>query len=178
MAFEASISPDDVLARVSAYGRDTAGALGLLAEDAGLGTRPALRNLMTDIDIATRLRPAGTYSPAARSPRPLPASSLRSCYRVARSVGTAAWTGRRRPTSSSWAQNRTRSSMTLSTTEAACIELATMVDLTDIGATVTHFDGVRALVISGYDRTTTWDGQAGRVHQEDTLRHSAWTPGT
>jgi hypothetical protein len=68
--------------------------------------------------------------------------------------------------------------MTLSTTEAACTEPATMVELTDIGATVTHVDGVRALVISGYDRTTTPDGQAWRVHPEDTLRHSAWTPGT
>lgn len=49
-------------------------------------------------------------------------------------------------------------------TEAACIELATTVGLSTISATVTAFDGVRALVISPYDRTTTPDGQVGRVH--------------
>jgi hypothetical protein len=111
---------------VSAYGRDTAGRPRSPGQDAGPRTRSALRNLMTDLDIAPGLRTAGTYCPAARSPRALPASCLRSCCSVARSTGTAAWTGRRRPTSSSWAQNRTRSSMTLSTNEATCLELATM----------------------------------------------------
>jgi hypothetical protein len=154
MAFEASISP------------------------AGLRTRSTLRDLMTDIDITKGCARRHLLPDRKESTPLLRGSSPRSCYSLARSAGAAAWTGRPRPTSSTWAQNRTRSAMTLSTTEAACTEPATMVELTDIGATVTHVDGVRALVISGYDRTTTPDGQAWRVHPEDTLRHSAWTPGT
>jgi len=55
-------------------------------------------------------------------------------------------------------------------TEAACIELARMVGLSTISANVTRFDGVRALVISRHDRTTTADGRVGRVHQEDTAQ--------
>jgi serine/threonine-protein kinase HipA len=55
-------------------------------------------------------------------------------------------------------------------TEAACIELAGMIGLSTISATVTTFDGVRALVISRYDRSPTPQGLVLRVHQEDTAQ--------
>jgi hypothetical protein len=47
---------------------------------------------------------------------------------------------------------------------------ATMVGLSTITAVVTHFEGVRALVISRYDRSITAGGQVERVHQEDTAQ--------
>ena len=55
-------------------------------------------------------------------------------------------------------------------TEAASIELARAVGLSTIHAEVMTFDGVRALVVSRYDRRPTESGGLERIHQEDSAQ--------
>lgn len=170
LAFEASLSPDDVFGMVSAYGRDTAGALVFLPDGAGPESRVGALEPMTNTDIATRLRAAGAYTPGRLESTSLaglqPKIVLqRSEDRWYRCLAGAPSTHiiKLGPEPDSVLGD-------VIDTEAACIELARMVGLSTISANVTRFDGVRALVISRYDRTTTADGRVGRVHQEDTAQ--------
>jgi serine/threonine-protein kinase HipA len=173
LAFEASITPDDVFGMVSAYGRDTAGALVFLPPGAGPENRVGALEPMTDTDIAARLRAAGTYTPGRLESTSLaglqPKIVLqRTNDRWHRCLDGAPSThiiklGTEPDAASSQLGD-------VIDTEAACIALATMVGLSTISAEVTHFEGVRALVISRYDRIITADGQVGRVHQEDTAQ--------
>lgn len=170
LAFEASLTPDDVFGMVSAYGRDTAGALVFLPEGAGPENRVGALEPMTDTDIATRLRAAGAFTPGRQESTSLaglqPKIVLQRTHeRWYRCLDGAPSTHiiKLGPEPDSVLSD-------VIDTEAACIELARMVGLSTISATVTHFDDVRALVISRYDRTTTLDGQVLRVHQEDTAQ--------
>jgi serine/threonine-protein kinase HipA len=170
LAFEASLLPDDVFGMVSAYGRDTAGALVFLPDGAGPEHRVGALEPMTDADIAARLRAAGTFTPGR-----LESTSLAGLQpKIVLQRGEQHWyrclDGA--PSTHIIKLGPEPDSILgdVIDTESACIELATMVGLSTISATVTSFDGVRALVISRYDRTTAPDGQVGRVHQEDTAQ--------
>jgi serine/threonine-protein kinase HipA len=170
LAFEASLTADDVFGMVSEYGRDTAGALVFLPDDAGPEDRVGALEPMTDADIATRLRAAGTYSPgrfesmsiAGLQPKIVLQRTQDRWYRCLYGA----------PSTHIIKLGPEPDSVLgdVIDTEAACIELARRLGLSTISATPTRFDGVRALVISRYDRTTTGDGQVRRVHQEDTAQ--------
>jgi serine/threonine-protein kinase HipA len=167
LAFEASLSPDDVFGMVSAYGRDTAGALVFLPAGEGPEDRVGAVEPMTDTDIAARLLAAGTYAPGR-----LESTSLAGLQPkiVLQRTGDGWHRCLEGAPSTHIVKLGPEPGSVLSDvidTEAACIELARMIGLSTISATVTTFDGVRALVISRYDRTSTPDGRIGRVHQED-----------
>jgi serine/threonine-protein kinase HipA len=170
LAFEASLSPDDVFGMVSAYGRDTAGALVFLPAGDGPEDRVGTLEPMTDNDIATRLLAAGTYAPGR-----LESTSLAGLQpKIVLQLTEAGWhrclDGA--PSTHIIKLGPEPGSVLgdVIDTEAACIELAAMIGLSTISATVTEFNGVRALVISRYDRTATPEGRVWRVHQEDTAQ--------
>ncbi|SFB04986.1 HipA domain-containing protein [Cellulomonas marina] len=52
-------------------------------------------------------------------------------------------------------------------TEAAALDLARRIGLTTVDAHVATFGGVRAIVVSRYDRIASSDGVTARLHQED-----------
>ena len=170
LAFEASITPDDVFGMVSAYGRDTAGALVLLPPGAGPENRVGVLEPMTDADIAARLRAAGTYTPGRLESTSLAGLQPKIVLQRTRDRWHRCLDGA--PSTHIIKLGPEPDSVLgdVIDTEAACIALATMVGLSTISAAVTHFDGVRALVISRYDRIITADGQVERVHQEDTAQ--------
>jgi serine/threonine-protein kinase HipA len=170
LAFEASLSPDDVFGMVSAYGRDTAGALVFLPAGEGPEDRVGTLEPVTDTDIATKLLAAGTYAPGR-----LESTSLAGLQpKIVLQHNEAGWhrclDGAPSTHIIKLGPEPDSVLRDVIDTEAACIELAGMVGLSTISATVTTFDGVRALVISRYDRSTTPDGRVLRVHQEDTAQ--------
>jgi serine/threonine-protein kinase HipA len=170
LAIEASITPDDVFGMVSAYGRDTAGALVFLPSGAGPENRVGALEPMTDTDIAARLRAAGTHTPGRLESTSLAGLQPKIVLQRTKDRWYRCLDG---APSTHIIKLGTEPDSALSDvidTEAACIALATMVGLSTISAAVTHFEGVRALVISRYDRIITADGQVERVHQEDTAQ--------
>jgi serine/threonine-protein kinase HipA len=170
LAFEASITPDDVFGMVSAYGRDTAGALVFLPPGAGPESRVGVLEPMTNADIAARLRAAGTYTPGRLESTSLAGLQPKIVLQRTRDRWYRCLQG---APSTHIIKLGTEPDAVLGDvidTEAACIALATLVGLSTISAEVTHFEGVRALVISRYDRIITADGQVRRVHQEDTAQ--------
>lgn len=170
LAFEASLTPDDVFGMVSAYGRDTAGALVFLPDGAGPENRVGALELMTDTDIAARLRAAGNYTPGRLESTSLAGLQPKIVLQRTQERWYRCLDGAPSTHIIKLGPEPDSALRDVIDTEAACIELARMVGLSTISATVTHFDAVRALVVSRYDRTTAPDGQVGRVHQEDTAQ--------
>lgn len=170
LAFEASLAPDDVFGMVSAYGRDTAGALVFLPAGAGPEDRVGALEPMTDTEIAARLRESGTYTPGRLESTSLAGLQPKIVLQRQQDRWHRCLDGAPSTHIIKLGPEPDSVLADVIDTEAACIELATMVGLSTISATVTHFDDVRALVISRYDRVTTPDGRIGRVHQEDTAQ--------
>lgn len=167
LAFEAGVASDDVFGMVAAYGRDTAGALVLLpghvASPEGIGRWEAT----TDAVITQRLRAAGRYaldglesnSLAGVQPKIVLRRDGSRWFRCLDGAPSTHIIKLGHPTNSPVAD--------VIDTEAASIELARSLGLSSVDAHVANFGGVRALVVSRYDRTIGVDGTVSRLHQED-----------
>ena len=165
LALDAGVDPEDPVAFLAVYGRDTAGALVLVPQ----GHNP---------------EPAGELSPVSDA-------QIAALLRAARSAGAVdqltSITGMETKivltrTSNGWASPVGRPPSThivklgrpadsaasdLIDTEAAALDLARRCGLTTVAAAITTFDGERALVVERYDRVRHADGTVSRVHQED-----------
>ncbi len=170
LAIDSAIDPDDTLAFLSAYGKDTAG--GLVFGEEG-GPDPSLSPRLVDVDddeIAALLRHAESRTaPTGRAG--LTSSSLAGMEpKIVLSRTATGWAKPMDGAASTHIVKLSRGADTetadLIDTEAAALHLARMVRLGTAEAAVEQFAGVRALVVSRYDRTTG-DGNIGRIHQED-----------
>ena len=172
LALDVGVDPEDTLGFLSHYGRDTAGAVVLApagsprpersghlehvgdeqisemlsrAEGWG-GPRGDRRDSLTSLaglepKITLALDPAGGW---ARCIDGAPSTHI---LKLSRPAGSAAHD--------------------VIDTEAASLDLARHLGLTDIEATVKTFGTRRCIVVSRYDRPVGPDGTIGRLHQED-----------
>lgn len=170
LAFEASLSPDDVFGLVSTYGRDTAGALVFLPDGVGPEDQVGTLEPVTDTDIATRLLAAGTHTPGRLESTSLAGLQPKIVLHRDQDRWYRCFEGA--PSTHIIKLGAEPDSLLADVidTEAACIDLARRIGLSTIDADVAHFEGVRALVVSRYDRMTTLEGQVRRIHQEDTAQ--------
>lgn len=170
-AMNAGCDPDDTFALLGRYGKDTAGALVLSADDAGdagLGRYVPL----TDEEVATALREADSGAPADPTHRGLTSISLAG---MVPKVGLhraidGTWHGCERGAPSTWilkvAHDPRSSAVDVVDTEAYALDIARRLGLAHHAAEVIEVAGVRALAVERYDRRIN-DGIVGRIHQED-----------
>lgn len=170
LAFEAGVTSDDIFGMVASYGRDTAGALVIVPADVASTDDLGRYEPTTDAAIAERLRAAGRYSPdglestslAGVQPKIVLRREGTQWFRCIDGAASTHIVKLGPPTDSGIAD--------ILDTEAASLELARIVGLGVVDAAVAEFDGVRALVVSRYDRTVSETGRVGRVHQEDSAQ--------
>ncbi|WP_028046575.1 type II toxin-antitoxin system HipA family toxin [Cellulomonas sp. URHE0023] len=169
MAAEHRIDPDDTLAMLAVYGKDTAGAVVLVDEGA---PDPATTGRLEPVDadeIAEMLTHAARHggggnrldsltSLAGMEPK---VALARTAHGWARVRGGA-------PSTHILKLSRPDGSATrdLIDTEAAALDLARRVGLTSVQAGVERFAHVRAIVVQRYDRVAD-GGAVRRIHQED-----------
>ena len=169
MAAEHRIDPDDTLAMLAVYGKDTAGAVVLVEEGA---PDPATTGRLEPVDadeIAAMLTHAAQHGGGGER-----LDSLTSLAGMEPKVALAR-------TPEGWARVRGGAPSThilklsrpdrsptrdLIDTEAAALDLARRVGLTSVRASIERFADVRAIVVERYDRVTD-GGSVRRVHQED-----------
>ncbi|MBK5250898.1 MAG: HipA domain-containing protein, partial [Actinomycetales bacterium] len=172
LAMDAGVNPDDTLAFLAHYGRDTAGAVILVPAGAPEPDKVGSTEPVTETQIGAMLRraekragPGGNTrdsltSLAGLEPKIALARSADGTWR--RCLDGAASTHIlkvSRPASSA--------SHDVIDTEAAALDLARRVGLTTISAEIATFDGVRCIVVSRYDRHIHPGGRVERTHQED-----------
>ena len=178
MAREHRIDPDDTLAFLSLYGRDTAGAVVLVPAGEPDPATTARTEPVGEAGIAAMLRQAASHGSAADRLDSL--TSLAGMEpKIALARTPAGWARVRDGAASTHILKLSRPPGTATSdlvdTEAAALDLARRVGLTTVEAHVETFEDQRALVVSRFDRTTgtagTGPGGAagpvGRVHQED-----------
>lgn len=171
MAREHRIDPDDTLAFLSVYGRDTAGAVVLVPAGSPDPATTARTEPIDEAGIAAMLRQAATHGSTTDR-----LDSLTSLAGMEPKIALAR-------TGDGWARVRDGAASThilklsrppgtatsdLVDTEAAALDLARRVGLTTVEAHVATFEDQRALVVSRFDRAPDPSGRpVGRVHQED-----------
>lgn len=165
LAEAAGVDPDDPVAFLAVYGKDTAGALVLVPEGDDPEPRGRLRPV-TDQEIAQMLREAGDSG--AVDQLTSVAGLETKIVLTATDAGWASPVGRP-PSTHIVKLARPADSLAadLIDTEVAALELARSCGLTSVTGTITDFDGVRAIVVDRYDRCVRSDGTVARVHQED-----------
>ena len=167
LAHEAGVDPDDTLAFLAHYGRDTAGALVLVPEGSPAPERGGTLTPVSDTQVGDLLRRAAANAVTKESLDSLP--GLEPKITLARTAD-GRWATRSGGAPSTHILKVSRpagDTFDLIDTEAACLDLARRVGLTTIDAHVTAFDGARCIVISRYDRVQQPDGRIDRLHQED-----------
>lgn len=170
LAIDSRIDPDDTLAFLSVYGKDTAG--GLVFVDEGSPDASTIRHYepVDDEAVAVMLHHAESRS-AAADRSGLTSSSLAGMepkIALARTPDGWARPLDGAPSTHIIKMSRPEGSATadLIDTEAASLHLARDVGLGSVEADVVHFAGTRALAVSRYDRVVR-DDRTDRVHQED-----------
>lgn len=175
MAREHRIDPDDTLAFLAVYGRDTAGAVVLVPAGDPDPATTARTEPLGEAGIAAMLRQAATHG--ANADRLDSLTSLAGMEpKIALARTPDGWARVRDGAASTHILKLSRPPGTATSdlvdTEAAALDLARRVGLTTVEAQVATFEDQRALVVSRFDRTpgdgATGDaGAVGRVHQED-----------
>jgi serine/threonine-protein kinase HipA len=171
LAVDSRIDPDDTLAFLSVYGKDTAGGLVFVEEGAPDASAVRHHEPVDDEEIAAMLRHAESRSASAVDRSGLTSSSLAGMEpKIALARTPDGWA---RPLDGAPSTHivkisRPEGSPTadLVDTEAAALHLARMVGLGTVEADVVTFAGMRALVVSRYDRVAGED-RTDRIHQED-----------
>ncbi|EWT03339.1 phosphatidylinositol kinase [Intrasporangium oryzae NRRL B-24470] len=174
-ALSAGVAPEDTFGLISAYGRDTAGALVFqgLAEDAP--DRTGSYERATDPEVATLLREADRHSPADHTLRGNQSISLAGMIpKIGLHRDAVGWLRCLGGAPSTWilkiAHPETSPVADVVDTEALALALARSLGLTTVDAHVLSVDGVRAIAVSRYDRKADESGRIRRVHQEDSAQ--------
>ncbi|MFC8733997.1 HipA domain-containing protein [Luteimicrobium sp. NPDC057192] len=172
MAREHRIDPDDTLAFLAVYGRDTAGAVVLVPAGDPDPATTARTEPIDEAGIAAMLRQAATHG--ANADRLDSLTSLAGMEpKIALARTTDGWARVRDGAASTHILKLSRPPGTATSdlvdTEAAALDLARRVGLTTVEAHVELFEDQRALVVSRFDRTPgeRAAGAVGRLHQED-----------
>ncbi|ANC30184.1 Serine/threonine-protein kinase HipA [Isoptericola dokdonensis DS-3] len=173
MALEAGVDPEDAVAFFGVYGGDTVGALAFVAPGTVPPVSTGTRVRLDDGGVAALLREglarAGGHGRSRHLTSSLP--GMEPKIGLVRRDGAWWRAGRTDPTTHILKVARAADSPTadLVDTEAAALDLARRVGLTTIDAEVVTFDGVRAIVVSRYDRVADPEAPGGlrRIHQED-----------
>lgn len=165
LAADAQVDPDDPVAFLAVYGRDTAGALVLVPEGADPEPEGELRPV-DDQQIADLLEEARVNGAADQLTS---IAGLETKIVLRRTPdGWASPTGRP-PSTHIVKLGRPADSPTadLIDTEVAALDLARRCGLTTVDAHLARFADKRTIVVERYDRTWHADGTLTRVHQED-----------
>ena len=170
MAREHRIDPDDTLAFLAVYGRDTAGAVVLVPAGSPDPATTARTEPLDRAGVAAMLRQAATHgADADRLDSLTSLAGMEPKIALARTPG--GWARVRDGAASTHILKLSRPPGTatadLVDTEAAALDLARRLELTTVEAHVETFEDQRALVVSRFDRTTEDGAPVGRVHQED-----------
>ncbi|MGC5166419.1 HipA domain-containing protein [Luteimicrobium sp. DT211] len=178
MAREHRIDPDDTLAFLAVYGRDTAGAVVLVPAGTPDPATTARTEPIGEAGIAAMLRQAASHGSTADRLDSL--TSLAGMEpKIALARAADGWARVRDGAASTHILKLSRPPGTATSdlvdTEAAALDLARRVGLTTVEAHVATFEDQRALVVSRFDRTASAGTKAvpggpdtvGRVHQED-----------
>ncbi|WP_426592293.1 type II toxin-antitoxin system HipA family toxin [Cellulomonas sp. McL0617] len=170
MAEEHRIDPLDTLGMLAVYGKDTAGALVFVDPGAPDPATTGRLEPVGSAQIAAMLEKAERHG--VRDGRP---DSLTSLAGMEPKVALAR-------TADGWARVRDGAASThilklsrpegsrthdLIDTESAASDLAHRVGLTTVDSWIESFDGMRAIVVSRYDRDVRADDDVRRIHQED-----------
>lgn len=168
LAMEAGVTSDDVFGLIAAYGRDTAGGLSFVPT--GEAPSAGRWEAVTTTEVATLLRAAGRFAPGGVDSISL--TGLQPKIALRHHDGT--WYRCRQGAASTHilkvGAGTGEPLEDLIHTEAACLDLARRLDLTNVDAHVESFEGVPALVVSRYDRLHQADGSVSRLHQEDSAQ--------
>ena len=170
MAAEHRIDPDDTLAMLGVYGKDTAGAVVFVPEGSpDPGTTGQLEPVDDD-EIAAMLTHAAQHGAGGNRLDSLTSlAGLEPKVALARTPGGWARVRGGAPSTHILKLSRPEASATgdLIDTEAAALDLGRRVGLTGVHASVERFGEVRAIVVERYDRVPDENGRIERVHQED-----------
>jgi serine/threonine-protein kinase HipA len=166
----AGTDPDDVLAFLAQYGRDTAGALVLVpqGDDPDQPDRPLVD--LTDEQIAELLAQA---EQAGAADQVSSLAGLETKIVLTRTATGWSMPTPRAPSTHIVKLSRPAGSQTadLIDTEVAALELARWAGVGDVEAHLQTFDGARTIVVRRYDRVAeSGTGTVRRLHQEDTAQ--------
>jgi len=170
LAFEAGVTSDDIFGLIAAYGRDTAGALVFLPREVDSPEDLGRWEATTDTAIARRLEAAGRYAPDGFESNSLAGVQPKIVLRREGGRWFRCLDGAPSTHIVKLGHPRDSPLADVIDTEAASIELAQSIGLGTVDAYVTTFEGVRALIVSRYDRVIGYGGAVGRLHQEDTAQ--------
>ncbi|MCD4525225.1 type II toxin-antitoxin system HipA family toxin [Nocardioides sp. cx-173] len=170
-ALAAAVPPDDSLALVRAYGRDTPGAAQIVPSGAGDPTRAGRYEPLTIDEVAHRIRnadrfaradPTGVTGESSTLPGMVPKITLHR-------DGEGIWHSCKGGAASTWIIKRAGAPEAIIgdtiDTEVLSLDLARKMGLTTVQAEVLDFGDTRAIAVPRYDRD--FDSPHLRVHQED-----------
>ncbi len=169
LAERAGVDPDDPVAFLSIYGRDTAGALILVPTGENPDADTSVPRAVDDDEIGAMLDEAAVQGAADQL------TSLGGLE--TKIVLTATDRGFARPTAqapSTHILKLSRPTESLAAdlidTENASLDLARRIGVSTVDAHLRTFAGRRTIVVRRYDRAPRPDGTVARIHQEDTAQ--------
>lgn len=170
-AMDAGLVSSDTYGLISRYGRDTAGALVFQPIAEPEPTRVGWYEPLGAAEVGQRLLHAERHAPSDPSARGIESSSLAGMQpKITLHRSEGQWQACRSGAASTWivklAHPAGSAAEDVVDTEVLAIDLARAVGLTTITAELADFSGVRAIVVSRYDRRETAAG-IERIHQED-----------
>lgn len=173
-AIAAGVAPDDTLAMMSTFGRDTPGAVIATPAGADDPTRQGHYEPLTLEEVGERLRKADEHSPVDWTGRTVESTSLPGMVpKIALHRTAEGWAACKNGAPSTWilkvGHPQAHEGADVIDTEVACLELARFVGLTNVDAEILRFaDGQRAIAVRRFDRHLDDDGvTVVREHQED-----------
>lgn len=169
MAAEHRIDPDDTMAMLAVYGKDTAGAVVFVDEGAPDPATTGRLEPVDDDEIAAMLTHAARHGGGGDRLDSLTSlAGMEPKVALARTPDGWARVRGGAPSTHILKLSRPETSPTrdLIDTEAAALDLARRVGLTGVEARIERFGELRAIVVERYDRVAE-AGTVRRVHQED-----------
>jgi serine/threonine-protein kinase HipA len=168
-ALSAGVPPDDTLALIRKYGRDTPGAAMFVPEGASDPTQDGRYEAISLDEVAERLSRADEHSPSDLHRITGESSTLPGMVpKITLHREGQQWYACKDGMASTWIIKRASAPDTgladVVDTEVACLALARAIGLTTIEAEIIEHDGARAIAVSRYDRHA--EGYQ-RIHQED-----------
>jgi serine/threonine-protein kinase HipA len=170
----AGVTSDDIFGMISAYGKETAGALIFVEEDSPKPDRIGSIEPVNNDQIGAMLAEAAGAGPAfaLRDGDHLQSTSLAGVQpKIVLSRTLDGWArcldghpsthiAKLSHPPGSYAEDVVH-------TEVASLDLARVLGLTTVAAELIDFGGQLAIVVSRYDRAVDGEGRIQRVHQED-----------
>ncbi|MFB9315456.1 HipA domain-containing protein [Nocardioides plantarum] len=169
-AVEAGVDSDDTFGLIATYGRDIAGAIIVVGEDASPTPAHAQYVPLDQTYVAERLSKASRHT--GRLDARDSFSSLPGMVpKILLHRDEQGWLACRGGAPSTWIIKRSHDAdgpaADVIDTEVLALACAARIGLGNITAEILHLGDMRAIAVPRYDRRVLADGTIGRVHQED-----------